>query len=924
MSAEDVMPLPLDTTASAEGFVDALDVLAKRMSSTQVASATPGAVPGWVGKAADAYTNEIVELHTRVGRLIDTVPPVKKAVGDWASALRRAIDVTVPAFHQEYESAQAFLAQQKHALNAKKDDLSADAYDAELHAITANYDNRVEDIVGRYKRSMIELDAVAQDAATKIRATIDAYIPPEVVKRGRDAIGAELFNGMPLVDGQAEWEYAQKEAIEAATLIGDGDATPDKIRKFHERFGDMCDSPFFANALVEKVSPQKLMRFSISMDVFHNKGQGARDFDKVLNETAKHIGNLFVLSTGGMNLADGGQTQTSFEVVKEALMGRDGSSIDQLTKKHIEQWKAVGNTFYDLIGEPLANADAQGSHFGHYGYEYLGAMLNQVAQDNENLALGPAFMTGEGSIAHDMLRWDHETLKHLAQLSDYGSWNHSTYGDRHNLLDPVQGMLKLMDQPAALTDGSIDLKALQRNHELSELINDRFDAVQRFMVDDTTFSIDASDIPKRASSLFQPPQGPMNIARYLTGFRNNDDYPASADQGEALGRVLAQGSAVGSPPPPDVPDGSVEYERWKTRHKRSTAIALNFLEGYQDGLDIDWNDDEGENYFGARNSNLRSWAGEILAPHVDDLAAAIWSPANQETGLLTPRRGDWDLVVDTNLRNRLISRGGFFTDISLDVAKVNDAGTPDDPRDDFYERGRMAAADRLLGAAQSAYRREVGAAYLAEDPEKMSNTLHRWGALMNPLLVAPEEAEDIHLNAINERNEQVRKILDSGLSFFDVEGAISKVPGGVVLSEAFKAGKEPALEAFLPTGLNNAVGIAQGHEKAETLMGRGYVEALSDDSGFLQKHPEVLHAMRNHLMEEGSSIPGWLEDTNVPMPRIEQMSPEERRVFRLYVTQDERISYEYNVANEYSPDHAQQSQEEANQLLNKNSRTNGK
>lgn len=928
MSAESLMPLPINSSTGAEHFTESIGRLASRLSGTQVASASSHAVPNWIGEAADAYTDEIVKLRGCVDRLINVIPPVKKAVTAWGESVHRAATITVPQLHDEYDTATSSYHSQKDELRAMREEIDSGIYYAELSAIEEHYNSRVSDIVSRYKRAMNELDTEAHDTAVKIRAAIDAYISPEVVKRGRDAIGASLFDGMPLVDAQAEWEFAQKEAIEAAALLGDGTATPEKVREFHEKYGDMCKDPFFSKALLEKVPPEKLMRFSITMDLFRGRvvvdGKVDREFDRILDDTVKHLGNVFVLSTGGMNLEAGGQGQARFELVKMALTGRDGASIDLLTKKYVEQWKVVGNTFYDTVGNPYGDTSIRGSSSAHYGYEYLGAMLNRVAEDNENLALGPAFLEGKESLAHDMLRWDHETLGDLGQPFGYGNWERSAFGNYYEQLDPISGLLKLMDQPVALIDGSINLESLESSPGLKELINDRFDAVQHFLTSDTTFVVDPNGMPKRNSSLFVLPEEPMSVTRYLTGFRNTDVYPASGDQGETLGRVLAQGAAVGSNPPPDAPDGSAEYERWKNRHKRSTAIALGFLEGYQDGLDIDWEEQRGENYFGMRNSGLRSWAGEILAPHIDDLADAIGTPENQETGLLSRRRGDWDLTIDADLRDRLISRGGFFTDIALDKAAVNDAGTPDSHQDDFYERGRMSAADRLLGAAQNAYRNEVGAAHLSGDPDEMKNVLQRWGSVLNPLLVAPEEAADIHLQAINERNVRIHELAKAGISIIGVKDAISKVPGGVVLTEALDYAEEPALEALLPTDLSNSQGIALGHKTAELLMGDGYIAALSDDPHFLQNYPAVRNVWRHVALEDGLSVPVWVEDPNVPMPRIEEMAPEERRLFRSFVTEDSKLQRQFKNASGSAPDQAQQDQDEANQILGKDSESNCK
>ncbi|WP_175957489.1 hypothetical protein [Schaalia sp. Marseille-Q2122] len=887
MSAESLMPLPINSSTGAEHFTESIERLASRLSGTQVASASSHAVPNWIGEAADAYTDEIVKLRGCVDRLINVIPPVKKAVTAWGESVHRAATITVPQLHDEYDTATSSYHSQKDELRAMREEIDSGIYYAELSAIEEHYNSRVSDIVSRYKRAMNELDTEAHDTAVKIRAAIDAYISPEVVKKGRDAIGASLFDGLPLVDGQAEWEYAQKEAIEAAALLGDGTATPEKVREFHEKYGDMCKSSFFTYALFQNIPPHKLVEFSVGIDTLRGNvvkdGKVDPDFDRMLDRVIENMGTLFVLSTGGMNLADGGYSQRSFELVKVGLTGDDGATIEQMTQRNIADWKAVGVTTYDENGNLVNDENLKGSNYVHYGYEYIGAMLNHAALKNENLALGVNFFDGRNSLAQSLLRWDRDTLLSVnGENSGYGNWFPKPYGGDFRMLDPVQGMLRLMDQPAALSNGVIDFKG---DEALRELVNDRYDAVQQFLAGDTAFSVDQKNALERVPPLFEGhfgPNEPMNVTRYLTSFRGTDSYRAMPDGGDALGRVLAQSAAIAKIPD-GVEPGSEEYVRWLERQRRSTQIAASFLQGYQDGLDIKWSAYGGENAFGIANRSLRSWSGEILAPHIDDIAEMLNAPDGDTPGLivdtLPDKEGDWDIKGSPSFKKRLLSSSGLFIDLAFDRADVNDAETPEDPSDDFYQRGRMPAVDRLLLATQQGYRAEIGELLSRGEISSMGRASRDWGALVKPLTVAPEGATEKQMDAINDNNRRLRSFFDGALSLVPLDKIVPPQAKPFV-GVAFNYVKAPTLDALLPTDLSNEEGIDAAEGRAKTSAQRLFVAALSDDPQLMEKNPELKASMIDRLKTIQQPIPLWLTEDSYPMPSVEQMTEGERRVFR--------------------------------------------
>ena len=67
------------------------------------------------------------------------------------------------------------------------------------------------------------------------------------------------------------------------------------------------------------------------------------------------------------------------------------------------------------------------ARFGyHYGYEYLATLLSSAGNTNSNLALGSGFFTGDHSLAHDIVAFDHAHGEEIARGGGYGNWGSHT------------------------------------------------------------------------------------------------------------------------------------------------------------------------------------------------------------------------------------------------------------------------------------------------------------------------------------------------------------------------------------------------------------------------------------------------------------------------------------------------------------------
>lgn len=656
MTGAEVMPLPEDIREAFGQLMDDFSIVGSAISHTQVAMNPGDAVPGWIGESADAYTREIQKLGEHARTLPEIFAIANSHLEKWADFLGQEITKTIPDLHERYDQAQRNYDHNMDVLNEQIIDSQRNGVELpafEIQQIQEGYretlTNTQADIVADYKFRIDLLDAVARDAAEKIKAAQDAVVDP-TRQNTRDAIGSALFDDIPILDGQAEWEYAQEIAPEAANIINNPSPSPEEISAFQEKYGTLCQDPFFAQALAEHTTPEQMTQFLINAERYrgaltNGNGEPNSTFDDSLNALNASFGSAIALSTGGINADPAvAQHQEAFSAARAGLIAENGSHVDNVISSTLDQWKAVGNTLLDANGVPVEDPPGyMGGYWGHhYGHEYLATMLSSAAATNPNLALGPEFFEGEDSLAQNIVAFDHAHGSEISAAGGYGNWDVKgpPGGDRF-ATDPVESMLKLMDQPAAFADESI-LSEHPSKEALQRLNSNRFDAVQSFLVSDTSFSIDPANEATRIPPL--DGEGPMNMTRYLTSFRGDDNYTGTQDGGDSLGRVLAQAAMPGGPVPEGIERGTPEYEQWADRSERSATIAANFLVGYQEGLEIDNSLIDGVDPFGMQHPALRSWAGTIVAPHIEGITNSLQMPDGHGFSLRAPQSNDGYLI----------------------------------------------------------------------------------------------------------------------------------------------------------------------------------------------------------------------------------------------------------------------------------------
>ena len=915
MTAQDIMPLPDDVSAVIEEVASGGEAVAKGVVNTQVAADQSDGVPGWIGEDADAYTGSIKKLGEHARTLGGGFSPAITALRDWGAALQTAISTTVPDLWQRYDEATrayenglADLGEEVERMKQVGDGYSWDEIARRKTSLADVLEGARSEIISDYGKVMDELDAEAQSAAGKIQGVLDSFVDP--AKQGsRDKIGASLFDDIPVVDGQAEWEQAQSDAGPASDIINTQFPTEEDVQKFQEQYGEACKNPFFARALAERVDPDTLTRFlAQAQNLRHGSGDSA--IDGSLDSLCGSLGSAIALSTGGMNADPAlAQTNEAFETARGGLLTDSGDSVDTLASSRLEQWKTAGNQLYDGDGKLVdqEGAASDGVSGRHYGYEYLGEMLDSAAKENLNLALGPQFISGAGSVANDMVAFDHAHRDELIQSNEYGygEWAGGVPpGGDPKSTDIVESMLRLMDTPEALANESIE-KDSPVWERLSQLETERADAVQGFLASDTTFDVTSAETPSRV-----PPyndNGPMNMTRYLTGFRSDGQYMGTQDGGDALGRVVAQ--ALTSAPKPQGPMSSEEYEAWIKRSEYPTKIAGNFMLGYQEGLEIENELVKGEDPYGKAHDKLRGWGGIILAPHVEGItnSLGVTDPQNGDGGpdmsFDAPQRLSQDgyaIRLGSDLRNRVIGANGVFTDLAFDKRiDVND--TPDDVTDDRTPSGHPPALTTLTAAANAGYQEDLKNALSPDHPqpyvpvsERMIDVQKKWAPLMGDMAVAPSDATEQVKEAIENHNKEIDALVKKGLGSLPYSNLLGEGRDFAkwLLNQAKDAVIPEVGKALMeePIGTDIGEASADAEQTLTNSMHESTYQAISE-SGYWGDDPA--RTPDAYFEQNGDAVDFRENGAVIP---YNEMTPDQKSSFQEYVKGESGLKYLYGDA----------------------------
>ena len=630
------------------------------MSDTQVMTVGEGIV-GWIGQSAGAFAHEARHIQAAVRKVQGAIANVIAALNEYQSVCN-GLTQQIRSHQQNWDSNIAWYKKEVSEVQSRVGAASGgqfplldavDGVEVAEAALRARLDERQADEARAYNKTVEAVDAAAASTAGKLKAALDAVVPGVTGPDGargvpsRAAVGLALFGGTKgILAAQSRWAAAEADAPAAAELINriDGKTklpSQAALRQFNAMYGArLASDPYFATMLMRHIGAERLC--SIGSRIA-GRADLSDSHKAQLKAFTASMGAGLILATGGSSTTDT-DTTNGFKAM-DTVLTMDG-------KKTIRQWRSdfqaalntYGQTSYDYEGNVISARN--GVKMSLFGYEVFGQYLGQGARAHPELSVGDHFLNGvdgKNSVAKAMVKWDAENpvnfrLNNVTTGSGYGGGKSEDPGMFKDGLswDYLQNMYEAMDNAPD--------KAPART-----FMNSKLEWVDKW--------------PDNEPG--EPRHREMNMTRYLVGNRTQVGKVGSSalywaeDKGAALGTLIEDLSS-------------------DTSKAKSVNIAREFIKGYNDGLDRNYDGwqignqdkEKGQDVFGYMNSNLRSHIGGILKEYTSDLAHEL----NDYTGVKNGPGASWDprdkryhLVLDKDLYEKLDSSDSkFFTDIAAD------------------------------------------------------------------------------------------------------------------------------------------------------------------------------------------------------------------------------------------------------------------
>ena len=773
-----VRALPQPERVTSVGSVaEALHHIAGAMSDTQVMTVGESIV-GWIGQSAGAFAHEARHIQAAVRKVQGAIANVIAALNEYQSVCN-GLTQQIRSHQQNWDSNIAWYKKEVSEVQSRVGAASGgqfplldavDGVEVAKAALRARLDERQADEARAYNKTVEAVDAAAASTAGKLKAALDGVVPGVTGPDGargvpsRAAVGLALFGGTKgILAAQSRWAAAEADAPAAAELINriDGKTklpSQAALRQFNATYGArLASDPYFATMLMREIGAEKLYSLAAKKSYINEKGNNyllSDAYRKQLKAFTASMGAGLILATGGSSKTDT-DTTNGFKALDNALT-TDG-------KKTIRQWRSdfqaalnkYGQTSYDYEGNVISARN--GVKMSLFGYEVFGQYLGQGARAHPELSVGDHFLNGvdgKNSVAKAMVKWDAENpvnfrLNNVTTGSGYGGGKSEDPGMFKDGLswDYLQNMYEAMDNAPD--------KAPART-----FMNSKLEWVDKW--------------PDNEPG--EPRHREMNMTRYLVGNRTQVGKVGSSalywaeDKGAALGTLIEDLSS-------------------DTSKAKSVNIAREFIKGYNDGLDRNYDGwqignqdkEKGQDVFGYMNSNLRSHIGGILKEYVSDIV----EEKKRFTGVKDGPGGSWDirdgryhLVFDSELskmmHDEIITKDGkkevkdvskFFKDIAHDKKLIKEFSKHmvNNLTTDYYKAYTAYGDDR---------HKDILKNYVVENYSESLKVLKR-----AELMAGIDESE----STVGKVMKFFKEVNDYGVSSIPVVGSsLQKVGNGVI------------------------------------------------------------------------------------------------------------------------------------------------
>lgn len=879
------LPAPEDRRPQLYRIAGELQRISYIINGTQISVDTARTRrPEWVGEAAEAYVSQLQTLGSKVRDLAPRLGKAAESINEWGDLLGSTINVSLPALWDDWDEAnriceQAIADINIDEMNAQDSPTSPPAshFGAQRERAYTLRDEELVRIRQSYESKIRFLDEAAGDVARLLRTLQDQIVPAKAAAESREAIGAALFDDIPLIDGQAQWEHALSLADDISQGIRDKDLTTEELLAFHEKYGELLKDPFYSRAVLDQVSAEDLYQFA--MRIAPGMPGSMIPHEKERSDLLASVGTMLALATGGANYSgDTSLSQESFDQVKAGLIGKSGRSYDEMLAHELQEIHESGRKLISPQGSDYFDA-----HTDIEGYNLFSQLTGHAANRNPNLTLGAAFYSGhEGtdgqhtpSLAEDILLWDRESGAGLSAARNEGRAPYDLLlGTNSALLDPMQSIFLLSDTPDSLEGLPED--SPQRIQE-----RDRLNAIGDFLSKEAPFTVKVIEGNESTDKT-------VSFARYLAGHRNQSFEGSFGfmDRGHAFGNMIADVTAPETHPhlkeplrgdfdnPKDFEEAKAAWQRSRHTGKVSATVALNFIEGYQDGLNRTHSTDkiDGQDIYGHSNADLRPWAGKVLAHRAEDLALATSqssSAATTQIGAQTDGPLHRIYLAPGTIAD-IIGTNGILADLAFDEAR---AALFNNPQYLAQHPGApRPALDYLHDAALEGLTRDL-AATISSPGSDTSTSLTRWAPILGMTHLEPTDAAEELRKVYAERNRRTAEGLELALNLATLKTA-DKVPGS---DKIIKDLSQQLADVTVPADPGVSVENQRLRESFQFRLDvdQAYRRALT-----------TLKEIPPYPGETFSEIPAEIAGDGTVFKRFDQMTLQERQALDEYLSKN--------------------------------------